>query len=486
LAFDEEYFKSEDFQQLLSSYETSKASGDMMFLDADDIVDIADYYNMMGQPDLALEAVEHGLDIYPGHVLLNVFMARRALDEEDAEEAERIADSIEDKDSPDYHYLRAEILIAQNLIDEADNYLREYALTVAPDEYADFVKDVANLYVDYNVSDKAYEWMMRTTGDDSDDFKELMGRALFGLGKYKDSQRVFNELLDHNPFSKQYWTPLATAQYMDEDYNASITSSEYALAIDPEDPDGLLAKANGLMKLSNFEQAAEYFERYSHICPTDPMGPLHQAACLVNMGRNKEAVVLLQNALTMPLSDELLPQIYQELGFAYSAMGEMDRALDALDKTRELDCDHADMMVIRGHILLCHQHVEEAERAFRQAIIDSENDPNIFLRIIASLFDNHYVSAAYMMMKQFFAAYVDQGFTKGYAYMALCCWELRNKKECLDYLKKAAEANPADTRMVMGYLFPDDLPVTQYYDYLKEHFDTASIYTKDNFDTTNE
>lgn len=475
MSFDEEYFKSNDFLQLLSSYETSVASGDMVFLDADDLVDIADYYNMVDEPEKALAAVEQGLDIYPDHVLLNVFMARRALEEEDPEEAERIAECIGDKDSPDYHYLRAEILIAQDRIDEADQLLRDYGRTVEPDEYADFVKDVANLYVDYDVSDKAYEWMMRSVNDDSDDFKELMGRALFGLGKYKDSQRVFNELIDHNPFSKHYWTALATAQYMDEDYSASISSSEYAIAIDPNDPDGLMTKANGLVKLGNYEQAAEYFKRFSQSCPEEPIGPLRQAACYVNIGRNKEAIPLLQHVLTLAEDDnDLLAQTYQELAFAYSAVGELDRALDALDKTLPLDCDHDDLLVIRGHLLLNHQRLDEAEEVFRKAMIQSKSNPVIILRIIVSLYDNRFVKAAYHMLRYAFENFNLNDIPSAYSYMALCCWELHYDREFLANLKRAAENDPSEARQVLGYLFPEGLPVAQYYDYMKEHIKSQS------------
>jgi len=439
-----------------------------MFLDADDLVDIADYYNMKDEPERAVSVVEQGLLLYPYHVLLNVFMARKALEEEDIEEAERIAERIDDKDAPDYHYLRAEILIAQNRIDEADLYLRNYSTTVDADEYGDFVKDVANLYVDYGVSDKAYEWMMRTTGDESDDFKELMAQTLFGLGKYKDSERIFNELIDHNPFSKRYWTALATAQFMDEDYNGAVTSSEYAIAIDPKDPDGLLNKANGLMKLNNYEQAAEYFKRYSEVCPDDTIGPLHQAVCLENLGRNKEAIPLLEHACTLTDNHELLSHIYQELAFAYSAEGELDRALDTLNQTNELDCDHDDIQVIRGHLLLAHQKVDEAEMVFSKLLPQGLSKPNIVLRIIVSLYDNRYVKAAYLMLKSFYETLEDKNFTNGYSYMALCCWELHYDEEFLENLQKAITVNPSEAHLVLGSLFPEDLPVEQYYNYIKE------------------
>jgi len=424
---------------------------------------------MKDEPERAIDVVEQGLALYPTNVLLNVFMARKALNEEDIDEAERYAERIEDKDAPDFHYLQAEILIAQDRIDEADDYLRNYAKTVEPDEYGDFVKDVANLYVDYNVNEKAYEWMMRTKGDDSDDFKELMGRALFGLGKYKDSERIFNELIDHNPFSKQYWTALATAQFMNEDYNASITSSEYAIAIDPSDPDGLLTKANGLLKLTNYEQALDYFQRYSKVCPDDAIGPLHQAICLVNLERNKEAITQLEKALNLTDdNDEIMSQIYQELAFAYSANGELDRALDALSKTENLECDHADMLVIKGHLLLTHKLVDEAEKVFEQAMKLSKSNPQIVLRIIVSLYDNRYVKAAYQMLKHFYDIMVDDDFAYGYSYMALCCWELHYDKEFLHYLQKAIERNPSEVRITLGYLFPEDMPMEHYYDYMKE------------------
>ncbi len=467
MSFDEEYFKSNEFQNLLSRYESSVASGDILFLDADDLVDIADYYNMKEEPERANAVVEQGLALYPNHVLLNVFMARRALEEDDAEEAERIADRIDDKDAPDYHYLRAEILIAQDRIDEADKYLREYAKSVDADEYGDFVKDVANLYIDYSVSDKAYEWMMRTPGDESDDFKELMARTLFGLGKYKDSERIFNELIDNNPYSKRYWTALATAQFMDEDYNGAVTSSEYAIAIDPQDPDGLLNKANGLLKLNNYEEALEYFKRYAAVCPGDPVGPLHQAICLENLRKTKEAIPLLQLAINLADNNEMLAHILQELAFAYSAEGELDRALDILNQTEELDCDHDDMEIIRGHILLSHQRVEEAERVFGNILTKEHVKPILVLRIIVSLYDNRYVKAAYLMLKNY---YKNRGkdFNLGFAYMALFCWELHYDDEFLHYLQRAIETNPTETRLVLGQLFPEDLPVENYYNYIKD------------------
>ena len=212
MQFDEAYFKSDEFQELLDSYETAVDSGSQPFLDADDLVDIADFYNYHGDYDKATEAIDYALQLYPRATLPNVFKAREALMRNNFKTARDYANQIEHRDDPDFHYLHAEILLAEGNIDQADQYLHAYGMTIDAEEYNDFIKDCANLYIDYGISDKAYEWMLQLQDDDSDDFKELMARTLFGLGKYKDSERIFNELIDSNPFSKYYWNALAPSR----------------------------------------------------------------------------------------------------------------------------------------------------------------------------------------------------------------------------------------------------------------------------------
>lgn len=83
---------------------------------------------------------------------------------------------------------------------------------------------------------------------------------------------------------------------MNEDYGASVTSSEYAIAIDPHDPDSFLAKAHALYCLENYEEALNYFKRYSEMRSNDELGFLHQGTCLINLGRYDEAIACLEEA----------------------------------------------------------------------------------------------------------------------------------------------------------------------------------------------
>lgn len=470
MQYNEDYFESEEFKELLESYEAAMQVGEQPFMDSDDLVDLADYYNNIGESDKAVEVVEHALELYPDATLPNVFKARQALMEGDFEMARHYADAIGDKDDPDYHYLTAEIMIAEKHVEKADLYLRRYAKSVDEDEWEDFIKDCANLYIDYGINDKAYQWMMRSKGDDSTDFKELMARTLFGLGKYKDSERLFNELIDRNPYSIHYWNALASAQLMDEDYSNAITSSEYAIAIDPNDPDGLASKANGLFRLGNYEDALEYFRRLEKIMPDDDLVLLNEGVCLVNMNRHQEAIPYLERALEVADEEsEMLPQIYLELAFCYSSMKQPSKALEMIDVAMELPGDTTDLLVIRGHILLENGMLEEAEETFKKAIRQSDNSPSVLLRIIVSLYDNRYVSSSYEMFKKFFDVVKEYApdFNKGHAYMALCCYDLGKSDEFMEYLQKSVEMNPREAKIVLGFLFPQGMEPSEYVKYME-------------------
>ncbi len=461
----EEYYKDEEFREILEEYEETVKSGQPVFMDADDLADIADYYQMEGHHDQAEVAINRALELEPDSVVALNYKAHDCINLGDFTGAEDYLDQIIDRQLPEYIYLRAEIWIAQDMIEEADNYLRQQFVECPPDECQDYVLDVVNLYGDYGYNDKAMEWMMRAKQDGSDDFKELMGRTMLGLGQYEDSERIFNELLDRNPFQKRYWNALANAQFMKEDYGASLTSSEYAIAIDPNDGEGLLAKANGLFRLENYEEALKYYQRYSEREPDDEFGYLHQGTCLINLGRCEDAIAQLKKAEEKALDDSpYLEEVYQELCFAYSELKMPETALYYVDKAEEMGCDHLDMLVIRGHILLGNNRIKEAEQMFKQAISESNSSKQIVMRVIVSIYDNKYTEAAYTLFKHFYA-YYDKTH-EGHSYMALCCFDLKHYDEFLTYLKSACEHQPQEARQVLGHLFPQGMKPEDYYHYM--------------------
>ena len=161
-----------------------------------------------------------------------------------------------------------------------------------------------------------------------------------------------------------------------------------------------------------------------------------------------------------------MPDIFQELAFAYSELHQPDTAIYYLDKTDNLDCDHINIQIIRGHVFLANKRQKEAESTFRKALIDSGNSPKVMLRIIVSLYDNQYLRSSYMLLKSFFK-YMDDDWKDGYAYMALVCYDMKKTDEFMKYLRLAVEQNPQEAQAVLNSLFPENMPVNEYVKYME-------------------
>lgn len=468
----DEYLDSEEFRELLATYEEAVSTGQPVFLDADELSEIADYYQMNGQMDKADEAITMALSLSPGAIMPLTYKIHEALYNNNVEEAERYLNEIIETDEPDYIYDKAEIMLAKGLVSDVDLMFEEQLQQVPPEEQQDFIVDVANIFQENGFNQEALKWMKLSTDEDTADYKELMARTLFGLGKYKDSERLYNELIDTNPFSKRYWNALASTQFMCEDYQAAIQSSEYALAIDPQDPEGLIAKANGLFRLENFEDAATYYQRYEEIINDDEFALLHHGTSLINLGHIDEGIAKLQQAADIVCSDAFTydhpspfaADIFEELAFALLEAGRVDEALASLNKTDKLNCDHVQMTIVKGHVLLANEQYAEAENMYQKAILDSQSPEQTFLRVAVSIYDNRYVETAYKMLKTYFTLVSPEN-NEGYAYMALCCYDLKHHDEYLHYLMEASQRNPWECRMVLGHLFPEDVAPENYFEY---------------------
>lgn len=456
------YFDSKDFKNILESYENSIREGHPIFLDANDLTDIADYYNLTGNREEADRIIEYALQLAPSATLPLVYKARVALASGNYEKAKDYADRIEDKDDPDYKYLIAEILIAQRKIVEAEITLKGYYDEIEQEEHEDFVLDVTNLYLDYGISDMAFEWMCKCRIK-NDEFKELMARTLFGLERYEESAKLFDELIDSDPYSKRHWKALAASQFLCNKYHDAITSCDYAIAIDPDDPECLLTKANALYRLYNYEGALEIYKKYCEKATNDELGLLNIAMCLISLERVQEAITYLEKACEAadPMSEHI-EAIYREFAFAYSSLKMTDKALEYLEKSGTEDCDQAELMVLKGHILLENGRTEEAEKMYKEAILLSGKSQKTMLRIVVSLYDNKRLQQAYKIFKEI-QDNNEGELDEGYSYMALCCLELKLTEEFLKYLVIATKKNRQEAKRVLGHLFPETMEPEDYY-----------------------
>ncbi|MCI7310757.1 MAG: hypothetical protein MR536_07895 [Prevotella sp.] len=468
------YFHSKDFLNRLKQYEDAITAGESVYMEPDELTDIAEYYHINNQLEQAVQAVNYALTLFPGSTLPLVFKARwELLKNNEAAKANEYAELIEDKSDLEYHYIKAEILIYNKDFATAEHYLQQTYETLDDEEKEDFAIDIAHLYADYGEHSYAEYWLHLSSDVTSPEYRELKGKLAMNAGNYEECEEIFQSLLDEDPYSNPYWNQLASSQFMHNNIIGSIESSEFSIAINPDDEEALLNKANGMFSLGRFEEALKYYKRFSELHQIDETGYILQGITLFNMDRNDEALECFREAERKAEKDSAnLTEIYQEMAFTLSKLNRLDEALEYVEKGKQLaQTDKNEQEVLKGHLLLENGRLQEAQNCFMQALIHSESDPSIYLRVSISLYDNGYIILAYKMLKKLLDI-TPSTWTEGYALLAKCCHLLGKEEEFTSTLAKVSQLNPEDARSVLGDLFPAELSPTEYYDYYIQHNNT--------------
>ena len=309
------YFNSEEFQEIFQRYEEAEQEGRAAYFDSDALADIAEYYYGDGRTNEAVNAALKGVDMFPGAMAPLVFMGRyELLKQNNPEKATWYVDQIEDQSEAECVYLRAEIKLVENKQDEADEFLRHQLEWQDEAERDDFILDVADLYLDYDMIDSAQEWLSMAENKQATDYQEVQGRIALGKGEYQQGEEIFKRLVEENPFASPYWNQLASSQFLSNRIKDSIESSEYSIAINPDDEEALLNKANGMFSLGEYEEALTYYTRFNKLHRDDETGEIFIGMTLINLDRPEEALKHLQKAEEMAVPESVnLTEIYQEM-----------------------------------------------------------------------------------------------------------------------------------------------------------------------------
>lgn len=392
MIIDESFFESSEFKEKLENYERCLAEGKTPFMEADDLTDIADYYNFYGDVEKAHEVIDLALDLTPGATLPLVFKTKEALQAGDIEQAERYAASIADKDDPETVYLTAEIMIARGEEEKADALLRNAINDIEDDIRLDYITDVAYIWCENSYYERADQWLkMIDSADrlDNVDLQELTGRISFGLQDYRKCIDAFEKVIDKKPFSARTWYSLASAQYFCNDMEGALKSIDFTLAIKPDNLDCIQLKSNILMKMKDYEQAIKLFTDYINMMPDDMLAYVSLAACYRSIGDIDKAINLAKVAVNGNDQDAAF-QACEELVFLYLEYGDAIDALEWVDKADTLTEDISEKLVLRAYVMLAQQRLEEAMPVFMEAIDRADNKMYVVSRMIAAFFDNGY------------------------------------------------------------------------------------------------
>lgn len=359
--------RDKELQEMAEQYEAAKAESRTIYLDAEDLADLTDWYAMHHKHDMATEVVEYGLKIHPDNTALLVEKAYLFLNIQRPEKAQEILEQITEETS-EVKVLRANLLLRSGKDAEAEAMLD----SIEDKENLGDIIDVAYMYIDMGFPEKALAWVKRGRGeyDQDEAYIAISGDCFYALGWFDKAINSFNKVIDRNPYSTNYWFALARCYFDQQMFDKAIEACDYAIVADDEFADAYLLKGHAFYQLGNEEEAlenylqAEKFHLVSHSFICTFMG-LNK----VSNGEWEEGFDYLEKAITAEDNyDIALPSIYANAALCLYKMGKKHKAHQYCKMAYDLAPEEIDTYLIEGRIYMEEGEYEEGVKKWSKAL----------------------------------------------------------------------------------------------------------------------
>lgn len=229
---------------LLLRYESMLRGESVEWFDTEDYEEIALEYEMASMLSNAIEAIEMGLKYHPMSEELITRKAYFLLIKGQIDEAENLMSIVTDK-SDEAQLIRAELRLISGDIDEAITIIKE--LLKEESLQTEHLLSVIDLCADY----KLYKEILLDIFSSIKKFERTQQlyllrefvKVLEEESEYRLQLQVVEKILDIDPYSYHEWLRAIELYLYHSDIQKASEAIEYALAIEPENPDALYYKA---------------------------------------------------------------------------------------------------------------------------------------------------------------------------------------------------------------------------------------------------
>lgn len=254
---DNDYYSSPEFLEILYEYENAESNGEPVFMDSDDLTDIADYYKFLGKKEKALDIIRQAAETFPDAIGPKLFMGHHSIEEGDLVKARQYDESIVDTGDIDYSYLHMRLLLAEHKYAEAHRFAFSAVSELDDNDHDDLLEDFASLYSEYDLDDEAMLLLSFVFDKNRTSVRMALAYCQAAQEHFDEAERMMNELIDSDAFNIDFWLGLATVQMMAGKIDDAITSCDYALAIDSNDNNAKAIKAECMANLDFDENIDE-------------------------------------------------------------------------------------------------------------------------------------------------------------------------------------------------------------------------------------
>ncbi len=357
---------------LAERYESAKGEGKSIYLDADEYVDLSDWYATHNNLAAAFKVVDEGLELHPGETSLLVEKARLYIDRDQTGEARRTLEQVAEPYLPEVKLLEAELLLMEDRVEEGLALIDTVLEEDDEDEFANLV-DAVYIFIECGYPEKAKPLLERA-GEKyhkRESYIAAVADCAFALNDYGKAAAEYEKLLDINPYSASYWLGLADCRFAGRDYNKAIDAADYALVAEEDNGPAYELKGDAYCELGNWEAALENYtlankyHAFTHAC-------LAMYKALERMDKKDWATAFsyLEESIDRLGEDDTTSYayLYALAGLCLYKMGETIKGIAYCQRGKKLDNESAEPYIVEGCIFMEEGYEEDALKQWEIAL----------------------------------------------------------------------------------------------------------------------
>lgn len=355
-------------KELILQYEELKKEGKSFYLDVNDLITLTTHYVMKKNMEEAQEVLDYGMQLHPDSIDLQLEQTYLYLDTAHYAKAEAFAENIPTNYSNETKILKAEILLLQRKPEEAEEILQ----SLTEKEDLENVVCVANLYIQSGYPDRAFSWLkIREEETEDEEYLSTLAHCLFFMGKNEEAIRLYDQLLDNDPYNAEYWTGIAKNYLVQSNFEKAIEATDFALAADEEYGDALALKAHCCLHLGNGEKAAECYQKAKdHKALSPDLTNMFMGICYLSDSKWEEANRAFDAALAYidEKEDPCLADIYYNKIICLNKLGKYKEAHRLCGLTKKLEPNAAAPSILEARLYLLEGNLRKAKKEWNIAL----------------------------------------------------------------------------------------------------------------------
>lgn len=360
--------------ELVERYELLKQENKPIYMEGDQLADIANSYSNEQKFDEAQEVITHGLNIHPTDTDLMLQQAYLYLDLNKHDKALQVAELITDTTDSDVILLKTELALHAGKLTEAEKLLN--TLSEEEKNECDILTAVCYLYLEMGYPDIAIEWLGKGMElyKDEEEFIVAAADCYASVGKNEQAIFLYNKAIDKHPYNARYWVSIAQCHLMEKEYSKALEAVDFALAADENYNNALIVKAHCLGSMGNHDEAKKLFKQAFENSDLPPeIERFFAGISLMEEENWVEATKHFKKTIKAVIAEEgeesqMLVDLYNNLGTCYAKQGKFSEAHKLLNKSVKLAPDNCETYLAYGRIYMEEDRLEEGKEMWNKAI----------------------------------------------------------------------------------------------------------------------